>query len=58
MISHEELLEFLTENMESEQRDFERTKAININSCGSCMALGGFDAYQRVLNFIKGKLDD
>jgi hypothetical protein len=58
MIDYEKLLEFLAENMESEQRDFERAKAININSCGSCMSLGGYDAYRRVLNFITGKLDD
>jgi hypothetical protein len=58
MIDYEKLLEFLVENMKSEERLFESAKTININSCGACMSLGGFDAYKRVLDFITGKLDD
>jgi hypothetical protein len=56
MIDYEKLIEFIGEEIESEKRQLDR--CTNINSSGAGMAIGAHDAYQRVLSFIGGELDD
>lgn len=56
MIDYEKLTLWLEEQMESEKRMMEL--CTNINSPDSAMAIGSYDAYVRVLEFINGEIDD
>ncbi len=56
MIDYEELIEFINEKIAYEKRQLR--SCTNINSCGAGMAIGAHDAYEMVLSFIRGELDD